>query len=118
MVKSVSSPSRNPAAVGGGPVGTGFSGHRGLQPWTVREAYKAYQSPYGPKYKQQFNFHGITKQHAIRFGTMAGSFGAVAGIFALFFFAEVPKVRDDIMIKVPIIGEYFEKKIAPEDNPF
>jgi hypothetical protein len=48
----------------------------------------------------------------------AGSFGAVAGIFALFFFAEVPKVRTDIMQKVPIIGSYFVVEIAPEDNPF
>lgn len=29
--------------------------------------------------------------------TTAGSFGAVAGVFALFFFSEVPKVRTDIM---------------------
>jgi hypothetical protein len=48
----------------------------------------------------------------------AGSFGAVAGIFALFFFAEVPKVRKDIMQKVPILGNYFVVEIAPEDNPF
>lgn len=30
-------------------------------------------------------------------GITAGSFGAVAGIFALFFFSDVPKVRVDIM---------------------
>lgn len=30
-------------------------------------------------------------------GVTIGSFGAVAGIFALFFFSEVPKVRKDIM---------------------
>lgn len=29
--------------------------------------------------------------------TTAGSFGVVAGVFALFFFSEVPKVRKDIM---------------------
>jgi hypothetical protein len=51
-------------------------------------------------------------------GMTAGSFGAVAGIFALFFFAEVPKVRTDIMQKVPILGSYFVVEIAPEDNPF
>ena len=30
-------------------------------------------------------------------GITAGSFGAVAGFFALFFFSDVPKVRKDIM---------------------
>ncbi|EON61647.1 hypothetical protein W97_00863 [Coniosporium apollinis CBS 100218] len=48
----------------------------------------------------------------------SGAFGAVAGIFALFFFAEVPKVRKDIMQRMPIIGDYFIHEIPPEDNPF
>lgn len=30
-------------------------------------------------------------------GLTAASFGGVAGIFALFFFSDVPKVRKDIM---------------------
>ncbi len=51
-------------------------------------------------------------------GVLAGGFGGVAGIFALFFFAEVPKVRVDIMQKVPILGSYFVVEIPPEDNPF
>lgn len=48
---------------------------------------------------------------------MAG-FGVVAGIFALFFFDGVPKVKKDIMQKIPLIGDYFVDEIAPEDNPF
>lgn len=51
-------------------------------------------------------------------GTTAAGFGAVAGIFAIFFFAEVPRVREDIMKKVPVLGNYFKVEIAPEDNPF
>jgi hypothetical protein len=51
-------------------------------------------------------------------GTLAGGFGGVAGFFALFFFAEVPKVREDIMKKIPVVGNYFNVEIAPEDNPF
>jgi hypothetical protein len=108
----------NPAATSSGPVGMSFSGHRGLQPWSVRQPYEAYRSPYGPKYKTQPNFHGITPQRAKIFGLTAGGFGAVAGIFALFFFAEVPRVRDDIMLKIPGVGSYFVKEIPPEDNPF
>lgn len=30
-------------------------------------------------------------------GITAGSFGVVGGVFVLFFFADVPKVRTDIM---------------------
>ncbi len=40
------------------------------------------------------------------------------GIFGLFFFSDVPKVRVDIMQKLPVIGGYFVKEIPPEDNPF
>lgn len=52
-----------------------------------------------------------------RSGVLAGGFAGVAGFFALFFFAEVPKVRDDIMMRTPL-GSFFKKEIAPEDNPF
>jgi len=48
---------------------------------------------------------------------MAG-FGVAAGIFALFFFAEVPRFRKDIVEKIPVVGDYFHVEIAPEDNPF
>jgi hypothetical protein len=50
--------------------------------------------------------------------TTAGYFGAAAGIFAFFFFAEIPRVRRDIVEKIPILGDYFKVEIAPEDNPF
>ena len=49
---------------------------------------------------------------------MAATFAAATGIFALFFFAEVPRVRIDIVEKIPVIGSYFKKEIPPEDNPF
>ena len=49
---------------------------------------------------------------------MAGLFGGMAGVFALFFFSGVPKVRDDIMQNLPVVGGFFHKEVAPEDNPF
>jgi len=98
--------------------GTKFEGHHGMQPWVSLPNYKAYQSKYGPNYKIGKNFHGIDLHRARIFGTTAAGFGAVAGIFALFFFADVPKVRKDIMQKIPFIGSHFVKEIAPEDNPF
>ncbi|KAF7504230.1 hypothetical protein GJ744_002552 [Endocarpon pusillum] len=75
-------------------------GQRGVDTWTQRPSYTAYKSPYGPV------------------GTIAAGFGASAGIFALFFFAEVPKVRNDILSKMPFIGDYYVREVPPEDNPF
>lgn len=49
---------------------------------------------------------------------MTGLFGVSAGVGVLWFFNGVPRVREDIMAKIPIIGGYFIKDIAPEDNPF
>jgi len=94
------------------------SGHHGMQPWAVRENYTAYKSKFGPDYKIQPNFHGISLGRAARFTKTAGFFGAATGIFALFFFAGVPRVRTDILEKVPILGSYFHHEIPPEDNPF
>jgi hypothetical protein len=61
---------------------------------------------------------GISPIKAYRYGTILAGFGVSAGIFALFFFGEVPKVRKDILSKVPIIGDYFVHEVPPEDNPF
>lgn len=51
-------------------------------------------------------------------GYTTAMFGVVAGTFALVFFAEVPRVSKDIMQRIPILGDYFVKEVAPEDNPF
>ncbi|PSK57921.1 hypothetical protein B9Z65_9123 [Elsinoe australis] len=98
--------------------GTSFTGAGGMQPWTQMPDYKTYKSKYGPNYKIAPNFHGIDLRRATRFGLQAGAFGAVAGFFALFFFGDVPKVRNDIMAKLPFIGSYYVREIPPEDNPF
>ena len=49
-------------------------------------------------------------------GITAVSFGAMAGLFALFFFSDLPRVRKDIMQKVPFIGDHFVKDVPPSDN--
>lgn len=51
-------------------------------------------------------------------GGIAAGFGATAGIFALFFFGEIPKIRKDILTKLPVVGDYFIREVPPEDNPF
>ncbi|KAH7412599.1 ubiquinol-cytochrome-c reductase complex subunit-domain-containing protein [Cadophora sp. MPI-SDFR-AT-0126] len=93
-----------------------FHPSTGITPPKQNPGYATYRSPYGPKYNTQRNFHGWTLKHATRLGMTLGAFGGVAGVFAVFFFAEVPKVRNDIMVKVPIIGQHFVKEIPASDN--
>ncbi len=64
------------------------------------------------------NLMGLSIPKALRYGYIASGYGVAAGIFALFFFGEVPKVRNDILSKLPVIGEYWVREIPPEDNPF
>ncbi|RMZ86057.1 hypothetical protein DV737_g7, partial [Chaetothyriales sp. CBS 132003] len=85
----------------------------GLQP-----TYKTYKSPYGPKTTQLPNVKGFTLTNAIRYGGIAAGFGVAAGVFAVYFFGEVPRVRKDILQKVPVVGDYWVREVAPEDNPF
>ena len=48
---------------------------------------------------------------------MIGSgFAVSAGLIALFFLGEVPRVREDILMNIPVVGSYWERSIAPEDN--
>ncbi|RKF71136.1 QCR10 domain-containing protein [Golovinomyces cichoracearum] len=78
--------------------------------------YSTYRSPYGPKYTINPNIAGFTPLRAKRLVLTLGAFGGVAGFFALFFFGDVPRVRKDIYEKIPLFGQYFEKKIPPSDN--
>lgn len=84
---------------------------------TARTAYKLYVTftfPHSWETICPSDIYFLTFHSA----ALAGGFGGVAGIFALFFFAEVPRVSKDIMQKVPVLGNYFVKTVAPEDNPF
>ncbi|KAM5440048.1 autophagy protein 5 [Microsporum canis] len=47
---------------------------------------------------------------------MAATFGAATGIFAVFFLGDTPRIREDILMNIPLIGSYWERSIAPEDN--
>jgi Ubiquinol-cytochrome-c reductase complex subunit (QCR10) len=49
-------------------------------------------------------------------GMTLGAFGGVAGFFALFFFTDIPRVRKDIVQKIPIIGPYYVKEVPASDN--
>ncbi|TVY31440.1 hypothetical protein LSUB1_G008716 [Lachnellula subtilissima] len=88
----------------------------GILPPTGPRSYSSYKSPYGPKYKFQPHVMGFTIKSAARLGVTLGAFGGVAGVFALFFFSDIPRVRHDIMIKLPVIGDRFVKEIPASDN--
>ncbi|KAL2364868.1 hypothetical protein RJZ56_002215 [Blastomyces dermatitidis] len=68
------------------------------------------------RYKKQPHYAGFPLKTSVRYGTIATAFGATAGIFAVFFFGEVPRVRKDILMNIPVIGGYWERSIPPEDN--
>ena len=49
---------------------------------------------------------------------MSAGFGAAALIAAAFLMEEVPVVRKDIFLNIPIVGQYWDRTVPPEDNPF
>ncbi|KAF7125967.1 hypothetical protein CNMCM5793_002326 [Aspergillus hiratsukae] len=78
----------------------------------------AYRSPFAPKYYVPAHFGGVSMGTATKYVSIAVPFGVAAGTFALFFFGEVPRVRNDILRKVPFLDEYFDRSVPAEDNPF
>ncbi|KAG5302199.1 hypothetical protein I7I48_02457 [Histoplasma ohiense] len=85
---------------------------------SANAAATAQFSPFASRIKKQPQFAGFPLKTVTRYGTIASAFGATAGIFAVFFFGEVPRVRKDILMNIPVIGGYWERSIPPEDNPF
>ncbi|EAW13928.1 cytochrome b-c1 complex subunit 10 [Aspergillus clavatus NRRL 1] len=64
------------------------------------------------------HIQGLNVSTATKYATIASAFGVSAGVFALFFFGEVPRVRNDLLRKVPFLDEYYDRSIPAEDNPF
>ncbi len=51
-----------------------------------------------------------------RLGMTLAAFGGVAGFAALFFAEGMPRVRRDILQKIPGFGSYWIREIPPSDN--
>ncbi|KAK3985651.1 hypothetical protein QBC44DRAFT_373877 [Cladorrhinum sp. PSN332] len=70
----------------------------------LRAAYPEYKSPYGPN------------------GVNAGFFGGVAFFTLIFFTSGIPKIQNDVLFNLPVVGRffenYFDKKIPASDSPF
>ncbi|GAB1213655.1 hypothetical protein ATERTT37_002805 [Aspergillus terreus] len=69
-------------------------------------------------YYTPMQVQGVTAKTAAKYAQIAGTFGVSLGVFALFFFGEVPRVRNDVLRQFPFFDQYFDRTIAPEDNPF
>jgi hypothetical protein len=54
--------------------------------------------------------------NGINSASVAAGFGVALGTGALFIFGEVPRVRNDILRKLPLLDSYYDRSIAPEDN--
>jgi hypothetical protein len=70
------------------------------------------------RYYVPAHFGGVSVNMATKYASIAATFGVAAGTFAVFFFGEVPRVRNDILRRVPFLDEYFDRSIPAEDNPF
>ncbi|KAK6531591.1 hypothetical protein TWF694_002776 [Orbilia ellipsospora] len=77
-----------------------------------------YRSPYGPKLKNGPRIGSWTVKSLTRLGVTTGAFGGVALFTALFFAEGIPRVRKDILQKIPVFGSYWIREIPPSDNPF
>ncbi|EIN07734.1 hypothetical protein PUNSTDRAFT_69558, partial [Punctularia strigosozonata HHB-11173 SS5] len=53
-----------------------------------------------------------------RWGTSSVVFGAAAGTAALLLLSVTPLIKRDILVKVPVLGNYYEDKIPACDKPF
>ncbi|EFW15944.1 hypothetical protein CPSG_07571 [Coccidioides posadasii str. Silveira] len=96
---------------------------------TRNPAFGTYRSPYAPRYSIPLHFKGFTLAHATKFTSML-TVPRVSDTAAqlppdsvlqrvssrCFFLGDVPRVREDILMNIPVIGSYWERHIAPEDN--
>ncbi|KAJ5666924.1 hypothetical protein N7462_011333 [Penicillium macrosclerotiorum] len=87
-------------------------------PTLRRAAAQVSASAFAPKIAIPRTVAGFTIPSAVQAGTLAATFGVAAGTGALFFLGEVPRVRRDILQQFPFLDTYFDRTIAPEDNPF
>jgi len=53
-----------------------------------------------------------------RWGLSLGLWGAGAGIAALYLLSVTPLVKREFLVKVPLIGGYYEDKTPASDKPF
>jgi hypothetical protein len=50
--------------------------------------------------------------------TMGAGFSVATVIALALLMEDIPSVRKDIFVNLPIVGQYWDRTVAPEDNPF
>ncbi|KAI0361973.1 hypothetical protein OH77DRAFT_1416164 [Trametes cingulata] len=61
---------------------------------------------------------GNVKRFMRNWSTSLGLWGAGAGITALYLLSVTPLVKRELLVKVPVLGGYFEDKTPACDKPF
>jgi len=60
----------------------------------------------------------ITLNTTKRWAGSLGVWGVGIGTAALFLLSVTPKVKNGLLIKVPVLGSYYEDKTPDSDKPF
>ncbi|KAG6031185.1 hypothetical protein E4U41_007659 [Claviceps citrina] len=88
-----------------------------VYPTPVRAA--EFKSAYGPKYAFQPNLKGWNKTTMYRAALRATPFSGAVAVGLFFYVSGIPRVKEDVLQKLPFLGRYFVKQeINPQDNPF
>ncbi|KAK1446791.1 hypothetical protein CCUS01_02350, partial [Colletotrichum cuscutae] len=70
----------------------------------------------GSRYNTIPNVGGWTIASVVKLGTRAAGFGAAAGVAALFYTSGIPRIQNDILVKIPIVGPKFLKEVPPASD--
>ncbi|KAI0341858.1 hypothetical protein BDW22DRAFT_1358744 [Trametopsis cervina] len=67
---------------------------------------------------QPRNAAKVTSELARKWTPSAALWGAGAGVFALYLLSVTPLVKREFLVKVPVLGSYYEDKTPASDKPF
>ncbi|WRT70114.1 uncharacterized protein IL334_007108 [Kwoniella shivajii] len=68
--------------------------------------------------RSQFGLNGFNAERISRWGTPLALWGVAAGAAVSLFLSDVPLFKKDVLIKVPVVGNYFIDKTPDSDKPF
>lgn len=78
-----------------------------------------FRSKFAPKYHYQPTVAGLNFKQLSRVGYKLAGFGGVALFGVIFYVSNVPRVRKDVLLNLPVVGNLFVKEPLPaSDNPF
>ncbi|KAK9467005.1 cytochrome b-c1 complex subunit 10 [Lipomyces arxii] len=69
-------------------------------------------------FKSSPRLAGFTLGTFMKWVPVLGLWGGAAGAGVIFFLEPIPRVQDQILSKVPVVGKYWIKNIDPNDVPF